>query len=70
MSAVLTFSPEVRQVHQEHVENSEPLGNNTAVLEMLKSMRQEMKERDNQLKLQLQLRDEYMIGVLCDCVFA
>ena len=27
---------------------------------MLKSMKQEMKERDDQLKLQLQLRDEYM----------
>ena len=29
-------------------------------MEMLKSMKQEMKERDDQLKLQLQLRDEYM----------
>ena len=29
-------------------------------MEVLKSMKQEMKERDNQLKLQLQLRDEYM----------
>ena len=47
MSLVLTFSLEVRQVHQEHVESSEPLGNNTTVLEMLKAMRQEMEERDN-----------------------
>ena len=60
VSPVLTFSLEVRQVHQEHVESSKPLDNNTVVLEMLKSMRQEMEERDNQLKLQLQLRDEYM----------
>ena len=60
MSPVLTFSPEVRQVHQEHAESSEPLGNQAAVLEMLKAMRQEMHERDNQLKVQLQLRDEYM----------
>ena len=29
-------------------------------MEVLKSMNQEMKERDNQLKLQLQVRDEYM----------
>ena len=56
MSPVLTFSSEVRQVHQEHVKSSEPLGNNTVVLEMLKAMRQEMEENDNQL----QLRDEYM----------
>ena len=60
MSPVLTFSPEVRQVHQEHAESLEPLGNNATVLEMLKAMRQEMQERDNQLKVQLQLKDEYM----------
>ena len=47
MSPVLTFSPEVRQVHQEHAESSEPLGNNAAVLEMLKAMRQERQEKDN-----------------------
>ena len=29
-------------------------------MEVLKSLKQEMKERDNQLKLQLQLRNEYM----------
>ena len=29
-------------------------------MEVLKSLKQEMKERDNQLQLQLQLRDEYM----------
>ena len=50
----------MRQVHQEHVESSKPLGNNATVLEMLKAMRQEMQERDNQLKVQLQLRDGYM----------
>ena len=53
MSPVLTFSPEVRQVQQEHAESSKPLGNKVAVLEMLKAMRQEMQERDNQLKVQL-----------------
>ena len=50
-SLVLTFSPEVRPVHQEHDEGFEPLGNNSAVLEMLNAMRQGMEERDNQLKL-------------------
>ena len=60
VSPVLTFSPEKRQVHQEQVEGLEPLGSNVVVLGLLKAMRQEMKERDNQLKLQLQLRDEYI----------
>ena len=50
----------MRQVHKEHAESSKPLGNNATVLEMLKAMRQEMQERDNQLKFQLELRDEYM----------
>ena len=60
MSPVLIFSPKVRQVPQEHAKTSEPLGNNVAVLEMLKATRQEMQERDNQLKVQLQLKDDYM----------
>ena len=60
LSLVLTFSPEARQVQPDHVEGSEPLGNNSAVLEMLKFIKQELEERDIQLKLQLQLRDEYM----------
>ena len=60
VSPVLTFSPEERQVHQEQVEGLEPLGSNVVVLGLLKAMRQETKERDNQLKLQLQLREEYI----------
>ena len=60
MSPILTFSPEVRQVHQEQAESSKPLGSNVAVLDLLKAMKQEMEERDNQLKLELQLKDEYM----------
>ena len=59
-SSVLPFSPEVRPIHQEYAEGSKPLGNNSAILEMINAMKQEMEERDNQLKLQLQLRDEYM----------
>ena len=60
MNPVLTLSPEARQVQPEHVEGSKPLGNNSAVLEMLSTMRQEMEESVKQLKLQLQLKDEYM----------
>ena len=52
-SPVLPFSPEVRPAHKEYVEGFEPLRNNSAVLEMLNSMKQGVEERDNQLKLQL-----------------
>ena len=60
MSPVLTFSSEVTQVHQEQAESSEPLGSNVTELNLLKAMRQEMEERGNKLKLQLQLMDEYI----------
>ena len=46
-SPILPFSSEVRPVHQEHAEGSEPLGNNFAVLEMLNAMKQRMEEMDN-----------------------
>ena len=36
---ILPFSPEVRPVHQEYAEGSEPLRNNSAVLEMLNAMK-------------------------------
>ena len=57
---ILTFSLEVRQVHQEQVESSEPLNSNVVVLDLLKAMKQELEKRDSQLKLQLKLKDEYM----------
>ena len=47
VNPVQTFSPEVRQVHQEKAKSSEPLGSNATVLDLLKAMRQEMEERDN-----------------------
>ena len=50
----------MRPVHQEYAKSSEPLGNNSTVLELLNAIKQGMEERDNQLKLQLQLRYEYM----------
>ena len=60
VSLILTFSPEVRQVQPKQGESSEPLSSSSAMLTLLQTMRQEMEERDKQLKLQLQLRDEYM----------
>ena len=60
VSPVLTFSPEVRQAQPEQGESSEPLSSSDVVLTLLQTMRQEMEERNMQLKLQLQLRDEYM----------
>ena len=48
------------RIHQEQAESSRHQGNNTELMGMLKSMKQEMKDRDNQLKIQLQLKDEYM----------
>ena len=60
MSPIFTLSLELRQVHQKQAESSEHQGNNAELMDMLKSMRHEMRERDNQLKIQLQLRDEYM----------
>ena len=53
-------SPKLRQIHQEQVGNSGHQCNNEELMEVLKSLKQEMKERDNQLRLQLQLRDGYL----------
>ena len=53
-------SPNLREIHQEQAEISGHQGNNTELMKMMKSLKQEIKERDNQLKIQLQLRDEYM----------
>ena len=39
-------SPNIREVHQEQAESSEHQGNNTELMEMLKSMKQEMQDRD------------------------
>ena len=58
MSLILTL--EVRQVHQEQAGSSEHQGNTVELIDMLKIMKQKMQERDKQLQIQLQLRDEYM----------
>ena len=47
------------KIHQEQAEGSRHQCNCAKLMEMLKSMKQTMKERDDQLKIQLQLRDEY-----------
>ena len=57
---ILTLFPNVRQDHQEQAGSSEHQSNNAKLMEMLRAIRQEVQERDNQLKFQLQLRDEYM----------
>ena len=51
--------PEHRQNHNEQVECSRQGCNNGDLMGMLMSMRQEMKARDDQLRTQLQLREEY-----------
>ena len=60
VSPILTLYLHVRQAHQEQAGSSEQQSNNVELMEMLGAMRQEMQERDNQLIVQLQLRDEYM----------
>ena len=50
----------MRQDHQEQAGSLEHQSNNAKLMEMLRAIRQEVQERDNQLKVQLQLRDEYM----------
>ena len=60
VSPILTFSPEVRQVQPGQGESSKPLSSIAIVLTLLQTTKQGMEEMDNQLKLQLQLKDEYM----------
>ena len=55
---ILTLSPDVRHDHQKQARSSEHQSNNADLMKMLKAMRQEMQERDDQLKAQLQLREE------------
>ena len=50
-SPILNAPSDLRQNHQEQVGSSMHQCNNAELMEVLKSMKQEMKERDNQLKL-------------------
>ena len=60
LSPIWNLSLDVREIHQGPAESSRQQSNNVEIMEMLKVMRQEMQERDRQLKIQLQLRYEYM----------
>ena len=50
----------MRQAHQEQAGSLEHQKNNAEFMEILRAMRQEMHKRVSQLKVQLQLRNEYM----------
>ena len=52
-SPIWNVSPDIREIHQEQVESLGHQCNNTELMGMLISMKQEMRERDNQLKIQL-----------------
>ena len=58
LGPIFIISPEVREIHQEPAESSRQQSNNVEVMEMLRVMRHEKQERDKQLKIQLQLRDD------------
>ena len=60
VSPIMTLSPNVREAHLEQARSLNHQSNNAELIDMLKTMRQEMQEMDKQLQIQLQLRDEYM----------
>ena len=49
----LSAFPELRQTHQEQAESSGQNCNQSKLIKLLMFMRQEMKERDDQLRIQL-----------------
>ena len=49
VSSILTLSLEVRQVHQDQAGSSEHQSDTVELIDMLKTMKQEMQERDKQL---------------------
>ena len=53
LSPIWNLFPKDRDYNQEHAEGSKQQGNGKEIIEMLREMRQEMKERDKQMKLQL-----------------
>ena len=60
MSPIWNPSPDAKDYNQEQVGRSGQQSNTIDIMEMLRKIKQGMQERDQQLKLQLQLRDEYM----------
>ena len=59
MSPIWNLSLNAREYHQELVGSCRQQSNNADIMDMLVRMEQGMREKDNQLKLQLELRDEY-----------
>ena len=60
MSSIWNLSPYAREYQQELVESSRQESNNVDITDMLLRMEKSMRERDNQLNLQLHLIDEYL----------
>ena len=60
MSLIWNLSLDAREYHQEPAGSSGQQSNNADIMDMLVRMEQRMKERYDQLKAQLQLKDEYM----------
>ena len=60
MTLIWNLSPDAREYHQEPAGSSWQQSNNEDIMDMLLRMEQRMKERDDQMKLQPQLKDEYM----------
>ena len=60
MSLIWNLSLDAREYHQETAGSSRQQSNNAYIMDMSVRMEQGTRERDNQLKLQLQLRDEYL----------
>ena len=54
------LSPDVTEYNQGPTGSSGQHNNNSDIMDMLVKMEQRMKERDDQLKLQLQFGDEYL----------
>ena len=51
--------PPIKAYHNEHAESSGQQGSNAKLIEIMKRMEQNMIERDNKFRAQLQMRDEY-----------
>ena len=59
VSPIWNLSPDVREYHIEKYEGSRKYSSNAEVMNILTRMEQHMRERNNQPRIQLQLRDEY-----------
>ena len=60
MSPIWNLSLDAKEYHQEPARSSKQQSNNANIMDMLVRMEQRMKEIYDQLKAQLQLKDEYL----------